>query len=182
MNKQKILLLAVSLALQTTSFCFLANTALGQTEEAGNMTFTELQTKLDKLRQGGYRPVKIWSKQLGTFDSTSVKPGYWVEFEKDPNRLPWVARSGKNAEHYQQEFQKWTAQGYTPMDVNVSCVGSQPLYCAIFVKLPNAPACVARHNMDNAAFQKQNATCMREGYKLKAKSSCRGTFAAIWQK
>jgi hypothetical protein len=182
MNNSKIIKLVLSLALQTTLFCFLANIASGQTTDVSNLTYDEFKKKLDDLGKQGFRPVKIWSKPLGTFDSASAKPGYWAKLEKVRGGIPWAARFGKNAEHYQQEFEKFTAQGLTPMDVNVSCVGSQPLYCGIFEKLPNAPACIARHNIDNATFQKQNATCTQQGYKLKVKSSCNGVYAAIWQK
>jgi hypothetical protein len=89
---------------------------------------------------------------------------------------------GQTADQYQQEFDKWTGQGFIPTDINVACVGSEVRYSAIFQKIPNAPAFVARHNMNNATFQKENATWTGQGYELKAQSSCHGVYAAIWQK
>lgn len=184
MNKTKILRRALSLALHTTLLCFLASNAMG--EQVSNLTSSEFEKRINDLAKEGFRPVKIWSKQLGTFDSASVKPGYWATLKKDPNGPPWQAIHGFNAEHYQQEFNKWTSAGYVPTDVNVACVGSKVLYCGVFEKIPNAPATVARHNIDNATFQKQNAICSAQGYKLKVKSSCHGpagwVHAAIWQK
>jgi|SRR5262249_5106472 len=182
LNKPKIRRFVPSFALQTTLFCFLANIAMGQTTELRNLTHSEFTKKINSLAQEGFRPIKIWSKQLGTIDSVGANFGFWATLKKDPNGPPWHTVHGINADQYQQSFNKWTGQGYIPTDVNVACVGSKVLYCAIFEQIPNAPAVAARHNINNATFQKENATWTRQGYKLKVKSSCRGVFAAIWQK
>jgi Bacterial tandem repeat domain 1 len=184
MNKPTILRFVLSLPLQTMLFCLLANVAMGQTEEVKNRTSNEFSKDFDALVEKGYRPVKIWCKQLGTFDSVTSRFGYWGTFKKDPNapnfQPDFQAVFGKKADTYQQSFNKWTGQGFTPTYISVGCVGSTVRYCAIFEKIPNPT--VARHNMNNATFQKENATWTRQGYKLLAKSSCNEVYAAIWQK
>src|SRR5437870_77455 len=109
MNKPKILRLALSLAFQTTLFCSLAGIAMAQTTDVSNLTSAEYQKKFNDLTQEGFRPIKVWSKQLGTIDSVGAKPrfGYWATFQKVPNGTPWVARHGLDAATYQQEFNKW---------------------------------------------------------------------------
>ena len=76
MNKPKIVQFVSSLAWQTTLFCFFASIAMGQTTELSNLTSAEINKRLNALYQDGYRPVKIWSKQLGTIDSAGAKFGY----------------------------------------------------------------------------------------------------------
>ena len=185
LNKPKILRFVLSFALQTMLFCLLANIAMGQTTNVSNLTSAEYQRKFNELTKAGLRPIKVWSKQLGTIDSAGASFGYWATFAKDSG-TPWVARHGLNAGMYQQEFNKWTAAGYMPTDINVACVGSEVRYCVIYDKIANPPAWVARHGMNEAAFRNEDSTWTAKGYNLKLKSSCHGpagsVFAALWQK
>ena len=162
-----------------------ANIATGQTTNVSNLTSAEYQRKINELTKEGLRPVKVWSKQLGRIDAAGASFGYWATFEKD-NGTPWVARHGLDAGAYQQEFNKWTAAGYMPTDINVACVGSEVRYCVIYDKIANPPAWIARHGMNEAAFKSENSTWTEKGYNLKLKSSCDGptgsVFAALWQK
>ena len=189
MNRAKILGLLVSLASQTTLFCLSANIAMAQTTEVKNLTSAEYQKKFDQLTQAGFRPVKVWSKTLGVIDYTEGEHprfGYWATFQKVPGGPPWVARHGIDAATYQQEFNKWTQAGYMPTDINVACVGSDVRYCVIYDKIANPPAWVARHGINNAAFQNENASWTAKGYHLKLKTSCQSpsgqVYAALWQK
>src|SRR5262249_36772014 len=155
-----ILRLALWRVLQTTLSCLLANIAMGQTFSVSHLTSAEYQTKFNELTKQGLRPIKVWS--WGPIDSAGSF-GYWATFQKDDG-TPWVARHGIDAGAYQQEFNKWTAAGYMPTSINVACVGSQVRYCVIYDKIPNPPAWVARHGMNEAAFRNENSTWTAKGY------------------
>jgi hypothetical protein len=168
-----------------TALCLLAHVALGQTVEVSNVTAKEYQKKFDELTKQGFRPIKVWSKTLGTFDS-APSFGYWATFKKVPNGPLWASFHGLDAAAYQKEFTKWTGQGYMPTDMNVACVNGAVRYCVIYDKIPNAPAWVAKHNIDKADFDKTNTDLLAKGYKRKIESHCSGpggsVFAALWQK
>jgi Bacterial tandem repeat domain 1 len=168
---------------------FLANLATVQALEVANLTAKEYQKKFDELTKQGYRPVKVWSKTLGVFDyqpGEGPSFGYWATFEKVPNSPPWASFHGLDAAAYQQQFNKWTAQGYMPTDMNVACVNGAVRYCVIYDKIANAPAWVARHNINKAEFDRTNTDLLAKGYKRKIESHCSGSggsvFAALWQK
>ncbi|MBE7157606.1 MAG: hypothetical protein INR62_04080 [Rhodospirillales bacterium] len=168
-----------------TFFCLMANSALGQVIQEKNLTSTEYQKRFDQHVKDGYRPVKVWSKALGVFDGPTSF-GYWATFQKDSGKIPWVARHGLDAATYQQEFNKWSAQGYVPTDMNVARVNDQVRYCVIYDKIPNAPAGIARHNINKAQFDQENKSATAKGYKLKLHSQCAVNggwiFMAFWQK
>ncbi|MBV6429512.1 MAG: D-aminopeptidase [Haliscomenobacter sp.] len=98
---------------------------------------------------------------------------------------PWVARHGLTSAQYQQEFNKWTAQGYRPRQVSCYAVGSNVLYAAIFEK-DGGPAYVARHNMTSAQYQQEYNTHTGNGYRLTSVDAtgagANAVFAAIWEK
>jgi hypothetical protein len=164
----------------------LANVAQGQTIEVKNLTSSEYQKKFEELTKQGFRPVKVWSKILGVFDDAVPRFGYWATFQKVPNTTPWAAFHGLDAAAYQQQFTKWTAQGYMPSDINVACVNGAVKYCVIYDKIANAPAWIGRHNINKAEFDKTQKDLLAKGYKLKIRSSCQvgggWVFAALWQK
>jgi len=164
---------------------FLSNIAMGQTIEVTNVTAKEYQKKFDELTKQGFRPVKVWSKTLGVFDG-GAQFGYWATFQKVPNSPPWASFHGLDAAAYQQQFNKWTAQGYMPTDINVACVNGEVKYCVIYDKIANAPAWVARHNINKADFDRTEKDMLAKGYKLKINSHCAAAggwvFAALWQK
>jgi hypothetical protein len=165
--------------------CLFGNTALAQVKEVQNVTAKEYQKKFDELTKEGYRPIKVWSKTLGVFDYVGgEKPsfGYWATFKKTSNGTPWVARHGLDAATYQQEFNKWTAQGYVPTDINVACVNNVVRYCVIFDRVANPPAWQARHNVSRAEFEKTNNDLIAKGFTRKITSSACGVYAGLWQK
>ena len=169
-----------------TLLCLLANIALGQVAQVENLTSTEYQKKFNQLTQQGYRPIKVWAKTLGVFDSVQPSFGYWATFQKVPNGRPWVARHGLDAATYQQEFDKWVAQGYMPTDMNVACVNNVVRYCVIYDKIVNPPAWVAKHNINRTQYEKEHKDLLAQGFKLKIRSSCSTRagwiYAALWQK
>lgn len=162
-----------------------ANVALSQTIEVTNVTAAEYQKKFNELTKQGFRPIKVWSKTLGTFDS-APSFGYWATFQKVPNGPAWASFHGLDAAAYQKEFNKWTALGYVPTDLNVACVNNQVKYCVIYDKIANHPAFVARHNIHKAEFDKTNSELLAKGYKRKLESHCFGpggpVFVALWEK
>ena len=172
-----------------TALCLLAHVALGQTVEVKNVTAKEYQKKFDELTKQGFRPIKVWSKPLSVFDyqpGEGPSFGYWATFQKVPNSPPYVAFHGLDAAAYQREFTKWTGQGFVPTDMNVACVNNAVKYCVIYDKIPNAPAYVARHNINRAEFDRTNSDLIAKGYRRKIESHCSGpggqVFAALWQK
>ena len=167
----------------------LANVAQGQTIEVKNLTGKEYQKRFNELTKQGYRPVKVWGKTLSVFDYEGGEGpsfGYWGTFQKVPNSPPWVAFHGLDAAGYQQQFTKYTAQGFMPTDINVGCVNNAVRYCVIYDKIANAPAWAARHNINKTEFDRTNKDLLAQGYKLKLRSNCSASgawvFAALWQK
>ena len=74
---------------------------------------------------------------------------------------PWVARHGLSAVDYQNEFNKWTAQGYRP--VNISAYNNR--FAVIFEKQPNPPAWVARHGLSASDYQNEFNKWTGQGYR-----------------
>ena len=172
-----------------TLLAFLANVALGQTQEVKNLTGKEYQKKFEELTKQGYRPVKVWAKTLSVFDyqpGEGPQFGYWATFQKVPNSPPWVSFHGLDAAAYQKEFTKLTGQGFMPTDVNVASVNNVVRYCVVYDKIPNAPAWVARHNINQSEYDRTHKDLLAKGYKLKIRSHCAAPggriFAAVWQK
>jgi hypothetical protein len=165
--------------------CLFANGVLGQVVEVKNLTSNEYQKKFDKLTKQGYRPIKVWSKTLQVFDYVGGEQpsfGYWATFQKISNGTAWVARHGMDAATYQQEFNKWVAQGYMPTDINVACVNNVVRYCVIYDNIVNTPAWEARHNINKTEFDRTNTDLIAKGYTRKITSSACGVYAALWQK
>ncbi|MER3477676.1 MAG: serine hydrolase [Leptolyngbya sp. ERB_1_2] len=111
---------------------------------------------------------------------------YAVIFEKTANAPAWVARHGLTSDAYQQEFNKWTAQGYRLVDINGHSVNNQDYYAAIFEKTANAPAWVARHGLTSAGYQNAFNQYTSQGYRLVKVSGYaingEDRYAALWEK
>lgn len=88
------------------------------------------QTEFDKWTKQGYSPVVVSGYVDGNQDR------YAVVFEK-PNSAPTlVARHGLTSAAYQAEVDKWTKQGYRPVQVTGNNLDH---YTAILKKLPMRP-------------------------------------------
>ena len=178
----KALLIAAVLGALTVS-------SFAEDIEVKNMTGREYQKRFTELTQRGYRPIKVWAKTLGVFDyqpGEGPQFGYWATFRKVPNGPAWASFHGLDAAAYQREFDRLSRQGFVPTDINVACVNNDVRYCVVYDKIPNAPAGIARHNLNRAAFDKANTEALAKGFKRKITTSCAaggGTvFAAYWQK
>ena len=119
------------------------------------LSATAYQTEFDKWTQQGYRPVNI----------SAYNNRFAVIFEKQNNAPVWVARHGLSSADYQTEFNKWTQQGFRPVQVCGYSAGNQALYAALFEKIPNGAAWVARHGLSAAAYQTEFNKWTQQGYK-----------------
>ena len=94
----------------------------------------------------------------------------------------WVARHGLSAANYQTEFNKWTGQGFRPVQVS----GYSDRFAAIFEKQNNAPAWVARHGLTGAEYQAEFTKWTAQGYRpIRVSGYASGNiarYAAIFEK
>ena len=89
---------------------------------------------------------------------------YAAIFEKG-NCPVLVARHGLSSSQYQQEFDKWTNQGYRLVLVNGHKVGGKTRYAAIWRKI-QGPAYVTRHDMTADQYQQEFEKWTSQGYRL----------------
>lgn len=111
---------------------------------------------------------------------------YAAIWRKLTSPLAWQARHGLTAAQYQQVFTQLTGQGYKLDLVCGYGVGAQPLYAAIFRKVPNAPAWQAHHGMSAGQYQQTFNQLVGQGYRLQLVSGYsfagQDQFAGIWTK
>jgi hypothetical protein len=109
---------------------------------------------------------------------------YAAIWEKAPGPA-FVARHGMTSQVYQQEFDKWTGQGYCLSLVSGYSVGNQARYAAIWEQ-KSCPAYVARHGLSSQGYQQEFDKWTGEGYRLKLvsghKIGANQSYAAIWEK
>ncbi|MDQ2718575.1 MAG: serine hydrolase [Bacteroidota bacterium] len=138
---------------------------------------TDFQNEYNKWVQQGYRPVHISGYTIGK------QVFYAAIFEKRPNSPEWAMRYGLSTGDYQNEFNKWTKQGYKPTDISTYTVNGQDYYAVIFDKIVNAPAWTARHGLSFADYQNEFNKWTQQGYRptiVTANSA--GHYAAVWEK
>ncbi|HEX8734779.1 MAG TPA: serine hydrolase [Pyrinomonadaceae bacterium] len=141
------------------------------------LSSADYQAEVNKWTGQGYRPVRVSGYASGN------QARYAAIFEKRANTPAWVARHGLNAQDYQAEFTKWTAQGYKPTDISAYTVGGQDLYAVIFEKTPNPPAWVARHALTAAGYQTEFNKWTAQGYRpVIVSANGAGRYAAVWEK
>lgn len=121
------------------------------------LTSAAYQTEFTKWTKEGYRPVMVSGY------TTSNADRYAAIFEKPASTPAWVARHGLSAADYQKEFDKWTKDGYRPVQITGN---SNDRYTAIFEKANNAPAWVARHGLTGANYQVEFDKWTKQGYSL----------------
>ena len=79
---------------------------------------------------------------------------------------PWVAKHGLTAAQYQIQFNNWTGQGYRLKHVSGYAISNTARYAAIFEKILNAPAQIARHGLTSAQYQAEFNANTQQGYVL----------------
>lgn len=77
----------------------------------------------------------------------------------------WVSRHGLNPSEYQSEFNKWTGQGYRPVQISGYSDSNEVLYAAIFEKVSNSPAWVARHGLTATQYQTEFDKMKQQGFR-----------------
>lgn len=172
--------------LSITLLCLLATTALGQVKEVSNLTSAEYHNKYLELTKQGFRPTKIWSKEITGFEGGGGRFGYWARFEKITNGVPWSSGHGLDAAEYQREFDRLVPLGYMPTDINVACVNEVVRYNVIYDKIANPSPWVARHNLNKAEYERAQKDLLAKGYQVKVRSVCSTragwVYAVLWQK
>jgi len=119
----------------------------------------EYQQEFDRLGREGYRLVDLSGYSI---DGKDHYAAIWQK-KKGP---PWVARHGMISEKYQQEFNKFTQQGYRLASISGWNAGSVAHYAAVWEKV-QGPAWAARHAMLSDAFQEEFDKFAKKGYRLK---------------
>lgn len=98
----------------------------------------------------------------------------------------WVARHGLSAAAYQSEVDKWIAKGYRIAEVSGYANNGQDNYAAIFEKVANSPAWVARHGLNGTQYQQEVDKWVGQGYRpvqVSGYAAGGGTrYAAIFEK
>ena len=141
------------------------------------LSSADYQTEFNKWTQQGYRPVHVSGYTSGS------QVLFASIFEKRINGNAWVANHGLSAADYQAAFTKWTQQGYKPTDISTYSVNGQDFYTVIFDKIANAPAWVARHGLDAAAYQAEFTKWTGQGYRLTiVAANGNGHYAGVWEK
>jgi CubicO group peptidase (beta-lactamase class C family) len=77
----------------------------------------------------------------------------------------WIARHGLTGTDYQGAFDQYTNQGYRPIVVTGYVDNSQPKYAAIFAKVSNSPAWIARHGLTATDYQRTFDLYIAQGYR-----------------
>lgn len=92
---------------------------------------------------------------------------YWsilfllLAFSVSASAQAWVARHNLSAADYQTEFNKWTGQGYRPVQLS----GYNDRFTVIFEKPNTTPAWVARHGLSAAAYQTEFDKWTKQGFR-----------------
>lgn len=140
----------------------------------------QYQTYFTDAVSRGFRPVQVSCYPSGN----TVR--YACIFEKQTSSPAWVSRHGLNATQYQEEFNKWTGQGYMPVDLGACTFNGQSVHTLIFEKRSNAPAWVARHGLNGSQYQQEFNKWTSQGYRLKKvvvyALNNQPAYAAIWEK
>ena len=104
--------------------------------------------------------------RLAAVDGYSTPGGvrYAAICEKRPGHR-WVARHGLNAAQYQSAFNKYTAQGYRPVDISATGHGQgNGAFAALWDK--SSGQWVARHGLTSAQYQAAFNDYVGKGYRL----------------
>jgi CubicO group peptidase (beta-lactamase class C family) len=98
-----------------------------------DQTSEQYQKLIDEWKAKGYRPA------CAAAYPTAAGPRFALVVVRDKD-TPWAARHNLTAGQYQKEFDKWTGQGYRPLQVCGYPSASEVRYLAVFVKSDGTPA------------------------------------------
>lgn len=117
----------------------------------------QYQQTFDDLLKKGYRPVVVRGY------SVDGQPTYAAIFEQRQGTA-FVARHDLSAAGFQSEFDRWTREGYRPVDIAGYTVGTSDHYTAIFEKLAG-PAFRVVHGLTSAAYQNAFNQALADGFR-----------------
>lgn len=142
------------------------------------LTWSQYQQEFSYWTNQGYRPVVLDGYEIANTDY------YTAIFELQPNPPAWVSRHGLTSAQYQAETEHWVSLGYRVKSVQGYGVQNIDRYAAIW-ELTNGPGWQARHGLNLAQYQAENAYWTSQGYRLAHISGYQisGTnyYAAIWE-
>ena len=142
------------------------------------MTSSQYQSEFDKYIGQGYRLISVSGSGSGN------QTRYAAIWEKSSGPR-WAARHGMTSSQYQQQFDRYTGEGYRLTHISGYGAGNQTRYAAIWEK-SSGPRWAARHGMTSSQYQSEFDKYTGEGYRLTHVSGY-GTgnqtrYAAIWEK
>lgn len=139
----------------------------------------QYQSTFDSLVGQGYRLID----SSGYLDNGVVK--FAAIWDKSSSGA-WQARHNLTASQYQSTFDSLVSQGYRLQRVNGYNIGNDVRYTAIWEKVNNSPAWVARHGLTAAQYQSAFDSYVAQGYHLVQVSGYsdggQARYAAIWDK
>lgn len=140
------------------------------------ITASEYQADFNTFSQQGYRIVAL--SVYGGSD-----PRYAVVWVKRSGPA-WQACHGRDAAGYQAFFNEWTGKGYLPRIITATGSGSSAVFAAVFEQMSVSGGWFARHNIDQATFDKANNDAHSNGQIL-ISAAVYGTpsnraYAGIW--
>ncbi|MDX6751938.1 hypothetical protein SH611_19195 [Geminicoccaceae bacterium 1502E] len=149
-------------ALQTnqdlTSFAALWDQSPGPAWQARHgLGAQDYQRTFEGLVAQGFRPVLVRGYAVGG------EPRFAAIFEQRQGP-PFVARHDLGREAYQREFDRWTGEGYRPVDVAGFTAGGTDRYTAIFEKI-DGPPFRAFHGISAARYQQEFDSAVRDGFR-----------------
>lgn len=122
------------------------------------LTSQQYQAAFNQYIGQGYRLVSV--------DGYATPAGlrYAAIWEKRGG-AQWVARHGLNAASYQNSFDQYRAQGYRPIDISATGLGSgNGNFTGLWSK--SAGKWVARHGLTSAQYQAAFNKFVNQGYRL----------------
>lgn len=142
------------------------------------MSSGQYQQEFDRRVAMGFRVVQV----SGYMDRGQAR--YAALFEKRSGSA-WVARHGMDAAAYQAAFDRYTAQGYRPVHIDVFERHGRGSFALVMEKR-GGPAWQAKHGMSAHAYQLHLNNLTARGYRVvKATGYVHAgqmRFAAVWEK
>jgi hypothetical protein len=141
------------------------------------LTGADYQRTFDDLARQGYRLRLVNGYAI---DGQDHYAAIWEKAE-GPG---WAARHGMTGADYQAAFNDLTSKGHHLVWVSTWAAGGQARYAALWEQ-GGAPAWVARHGLEEAAFRATHADLAAKGYDLLCASAASVNnadfYAALWQ-
>lgn len=123
-----------------------------------NLSSEQYQKEVEEWVKKGYRLADVSGYTVNNKDF------YTAIFDKPANAPDWVARHSMSSAQYQDEFNKWTGQGYRLKKVSGYSISGQPQFAAIWEKSGSGYS-AARHSMTSREYQDEMERFYFMGYR-----------------